>query len=430
MTFSTLPGLIMATSLAALAFSGCGSGEEPPPPAGAPVRVVFKHQRMLGRSGDALAGILRAFEAAHPGVQVVSEVLPSATDTQHQFYVTNLEGGSRDFDVMSIDVVWVPELARAGWLLDLSGYAPPARVRAEHFAGPAAAVTWGGRTWALPWFADAGILYYRKDLLEKHGLAPPRTWDELAAAARRILAAEGDPRLRGYVWQGRQYEGLLCAALEVIRGFGGDVFDEGWRVALADPPSVRALAFLRGLIESGVSPPSTTSADEESCRAIFQSGEAVFMRNWPYALAALERAGSPVCGKVGVVPPPGRAPTLGGWQIAVNARTPAWKREAAAALALHLTSADAQRRMLEAYGLMPTRPEVFAAVGFAAAHPLAAAVEPALAAARPRPVTPYYLMISEILQPELSAAIAGIRRPADAMRRAAGEVRMLVGETP
>jgi multiple sugar transport system substrate-binding protein len=319
---------------------------EPPPLPGEPIRLVFRHMKMLGDPAE-LDGLFRQFEASHPGVVVVSEPLPSDSDLQHQLYITNLEAHSNDFDLMTIDIVWVPEFARAGWLLDLSEALPPGRVRTEFLPGPARVVTTGDATWAVPWFADVGLLYWRKDLLQKHDRAVPKTWTELAETTRFVLNHENDPRLLGYVWQGRQYEGLVCNAFEVIRGFGGAKPDDAPDAFLGEPATIEALTFLRGLVVSGVSPPQTTSADEETVRTLFNEGRAVFMRNWPYAWSLLEREGSPVRGKVAFGPLPAqpegvRAGTLGGWQIAVNRFVPEWKRRPAIELAAFLGSPEAE----------------------------------------------------------------------------------------
>ena len=139
-----------------------------------------------------------------------------------------------------MDVIWVPEFARAGWLRELTPHVPAAELAPLHPS--ALQADWLDRKlFAVPWFVDAGVLYYRKDLLDKYGFAPPQTYPELVEQAQRILAAERDPRLMGFVWQGMQYEGLVCAALEFIRGNGGDVFDPEGRVALTDPATVEAL---------------------------------------------------------------------------------------------------------------------------------------------------------------------------------------------
>jgi len=147
---------------------------------------------------------------------VTSESLPWSSDEQHQFYVINLEGRSPGFDVMMLDVIWVPEFARAGWLLDLTDRVRPEEL-APHFASTVAAATWAGRVWALPWNMNVGLLYYRADLLAKYGLRPPETWEELEAAVRTIRAGERDPRLEGYLWQGKQYEGMVVNVLSSSR---------------------------------------------------------------------------------------------------------------------------------------------------------------------------------------------------------------------
>ncbi|HWR20320.1 MAG TPA: ABC transporter substrate-binding protein, partial [Verrucomicrobiae bacterium] len=276
-------------------------------------RIVFAHFKVP--SPEALTGLIETFELQNPGVKVVEEILPTSTDQQHQFYVTALEGGSATFDVFALDVIWIQEFARAGWLLDLTPKLGADRL-AGFLPGPVEAATYNDRIHAVPWFANAGILYFRKDLLSKYEFAPPRTFMELARQARIILEGEQDPDLRGFVWQGKQYEGLICVALEFIHGNGGSVL-EGHRSALRDKKAVEALQFMHDLIAvNKVSPPLVTSADEETTRHLFGAGRAIFMRNWPYALALYEQEGSQVEGRVGIAPLPSfegypSAPTLG-----------------------------------------------------------------------------------------------------------------------
>jgi multiple sugar transport system substrate-binding protein len=424
---------ILAVALVALA-AGCSRGEPPPPAEGEPIVLVFKHQRMGGVPGT-LEGLLREFEARHPGVRVVSEPLPNDTDLQHQFYVTNLEARTRSFDVLSLDVVWAPELARAGWLLDLSPWIAPEQVRAEFLPGSAEAVTWSERTWALPWFVDAGVLYWRADLLAKHSLAPPRTWAELLETARTVLEREKSPRLKGFVWQGRQYEGLVCAALEILRGFGGEVIGETGQLELQSTGTLAGLAFIRELMRSGISPPLTRSADEEAVRTIFANGEAVFMRNWPYAWTPLNAPGSPLRGLVGIGPVPSQSGepgvgTLGGWNLGVNVNVPAWKRELAVELVLWLTGPEAQRAIHEGLGLRPPRLLLYQDAAYMEQDPFLSMLRPVLEQARPRPVTPYYLMLSQVLQAELSAVVSQLRTPEEAMERATQQMQIILGDRP
>jgi multiple sugar transport system substrate-binding protein len=202
--------LLLATALV-----GCAGRPEP---AGA-IRLVFRHSAMPGER-DPLPALLREFERLHPGVTVQAEPLPWTADVQHQFFVINLEGRSSGFDVLMLDIIWVPEFARAGWILDLSDRFEAA-ARAEHFPSTIDAATLGQRVWAVPWVMNVGLLYYRRDLLERHGFAPPQSYDELARQALALRGA-GDVR-EGFLWQGKQYEGLVVNVLESMWALGTDV---------------------------------------------------------------------------------------------------------------------------------------------------------------------------------------------------------------
>jgi len=401
---------IGVTLCAALLVGGCS---EPPAGADKTVTLVLKHSKLFG-DPDPFDRLLAQFEQGHPNVRVKREVLPSSSDEQHQFYAINLQAKSADFDVFALDVIWVAEFARAGWLRDLSHRLPP-EARSAFFPGPLAAVTYQGRIYALPWFIDAGLLYYRKDLLNKYGYPPPRTWDELVQSARAIMAKE--PELYGYVWQGKQYEGLVCNALEVLWSHGGEVLHDG-RVVLDSGENRKGLTLLRDLIQTQISPALVTTATEEPAREIFGRGKAVFMRNWPYAWRLFEREGSPVRGKVGVAVLPhaagqASAATLGGWQLGVNqySRHP----EEAEQLAQFLTSEAAQKAIALAYGFSPPRKGLYKDSELIAAQPFLKDLYKVFERARPRPVTPYYVAISQVMQTEFSAAIAGIKSPEAAL---------------
>ena len=107
---------------------------------------------------------------------------------------------------------------------------------------------------------NVGFLFYRADLLAKHGLAPPRTWNDLVTQIRHIKAGERDPRLDGYVWQGRQYEGLMVNVLEALWANDTRLLGDNDAVFPEPERAAEALAFLRGLIETGASPAWTTAS--------------------------------------------------------------------------------------------------------------------------------------------------------------------------
>ena len=386
--------------------------------------LVFKHGKLSG-DGRVLSDLLRDFERQHEGVTVREELLPSDSDRQHQYYAMNLDGGKAPFDLLGIDTIWAQEFAKAGWIAPLDGLLTPAE-QEEFFPGPIEAATFNGRLYAVPWYVDAGVLYYRRDLLDRHGLEPPSTWRELTQAAKLILNTERDSRLAGFVWQGKQYEGLMCVTLEVLRSNGTDLWTGDRDRAES------GLRFLRETIAThGITPLSTSMADEESTRWMFGEGHALFMRNWPYAWSLLQQEGSPVRGKVGVVSLPAfsgfsSAPVLGGWMLAIpNSST---HQEMVGELIKFLTSSDTQRKVAVELGYNPVRRTLYADASLIEARPFLKDLYPILLEARPRPVTPYYLLISQAVQPEISAVVVGRKSPKEALEAIRRRVDQIMGE--
>jgi multiple sugar transport system substrate-binding protein len=401
--------------LAAAALAG--ACDRPAPRPGA-TTLVFKHGKLFG-DPHVLRALIGEFEAAHPGVAVREETLPSSSDEQHQFYAINLQAKSAAFDVLALDIIWVAGFARAGWLVALDLKEKPT----VFFDGPMEAVTYGGKVYAVPWFVDAGLLYYRRDLLEH----PPRTWDELIAAARAVMAHQ--PRIHGFVWQGKQYEGLVCNALEYLHSNGGAVL-AGGRVVLDSAQNREALALMADLVHRyGVTPGSVTTATEEPSRHVFGQGRAVFLRNWPYAWRLFQEPSSQVYGKVGVAElphfPGGRsAPTLGGWQLAVNAASR--NHEVASSFVQFLTGESAQKRLALAYGFQPARLALYRDAQLLAAQPFLGRLERVFAHARPRPVTPHYVRVSQVLQSDFSAAVSGLSTPRAALEHAQRRIEAIL----
>lgn len=404
---------------AALAAAGCRGGEPQPEPSGPPrVRLVFRHGRVSGFEG-LFRQILAGFEKENPGVVVAEEYMPWDSGQQHQLYAINLEGRTSSFDLMGLDIVWIAEFARAGWLEDLTPSFGPTE-QAQFLPGTIQAATFEGRIHAVPWFADSGLLYYRKDLLERFGHKPPETWRDLVRVARDVLERAKDPQLAGFVWQGKQYEGLVCNAMEYLASNGARIVDERGSWALDEARAGAALGFMAGLVHrERVSPELVLAADEETTRHIFGDGNAVFLRNWPYALGIFAKPGSKVAGKVGIASLPRfpghpSAGTLGGWYMGVNrfSKHPV----EAYALARYLASPEVERLVYDRIGYLPARASLYRDGKLLKAHPELRDLGRILAVAKPRPVTPHYMNVSDVLQTELSAALAGLKTPEKALR--------------
>lgn len=406
----------------ALGLSSCTRAPAPH----ARAELVFVHQPLWGDPAP-FDELLDTFRREHPEVTLRTQLLPNDSDVAHQYFLTSLEGGGADVDVLVADVVWVPEFARAGSIANLSADFPPATLAREFLPGAAEAVTLEGKSWAVPWYLDVGVLYSRSDLVPR----APRTWAELETFARAAMAK--DPSLQGYLWQGRQYEGLVCNVYEAIWSAGGTSLQDG-RLALDTPAAAQGVGLLRHFVESGLSPPSVTSAAEEESRRPFQDGRAVFMRNWPYAYGEAQKPGSAIRGKVRMSPMPTVSGepgfgTLGGWQLAVNAHASTERKRAAVDLIRALTSPEANLKLALAYGRNPARRAVYDDPALQAGAPQMVELLPMLERARPRPVTPYYGMLTDVLQGEFSAAITGLRSPEDALRRAQAQADRVMGVT-
>ncbi|MGB9809726.1 MAG: extracellular solute-binding protein, partial [Caldanaerobacter sp.] len=181
-------------------------------------------------STPATKKLVEAFEKKYPNIKVKVQELPNSTDEQHNTYVTALSAGDSSIDVLAMDVIWTPEFAAANWLLPLDDKFTK-EMRSKMLPGPVEAVTYNGHVWAVPRFTDAGVLYYRKDIIS----TPPQTWDELIQMAKENVGKEGTKY--GIVFQGNQYEGLVCDALELIYSNGGSVI-EGNKVTIDTPQAI------------------------------------------------------------------------------------------------------------------------------------------------------------------------------------------------
>ena len=362
-------------------------------------------------------------------VEVVST--PNSTTERLALYQQLLGAGADDIDVLQVDVVWpgilAPHLLELGTAGDDAG--------AQHFPAIIENNTIDGRLVALPWFTDAGVLYYRKDLLEKYHAPVPGTWAELATTAARIQDAEraaGNERMWGFVWQGRAYEGLTCNALEWIASYGGGtIVDATGRVTVDNPRARAALEHAAGWVGT-ISPPGVLNYAEEEARGVFQSGNAVFMRNWPYAWSLAQGEDSPVRERVGVAALPAgpggqSVATLGGWQLAVSrySRHP----ELAIELVRFLTGAEEQKRRAIAGAYNPTIAELYSDPEVLAANPFFGELYETFTHASPRPSSvagESYNELSSEFWSAVSSVLAGRASAADALATLATRLERLV----
>ncbi|MEJ2033001.1 MAG: ABC transporter substrate-binding protein [Deltaproteobacteria bacterium] len=363
------------------------------------------------------------------GIKVELLRQPADTDQQRQGLIIALKAGIANPDVFLMDVAWLGLFEASGWLapladVDRSPFFPRIlkQVDIHH-----------GQLLALPVDMDAGLLYYRRDLLNRYDIAgPPPTWPKLLATALKVQKSQRDknPDFYGFVWQGAQYEGLITSFLDFAGEAGGFIQRNG-RILLDVPANRRALAFMHDLIwKYKISPPDTyTTMREEEVRRTFQEGDALYERNWPYAWSLHQQEGSPVRGVTGVagIPAPagGRAaPCLGGWHVGISRYSDV--KPEALAFVRYLTSYEAQKKMVLALGWNPGRQDLYDDPEVIARAPYLKQLRQIILQARPRPLVPFYPQISAIAQRHLNAALAGTCTPKEALVLAQRDIAALL----
>lgn len=362
------------------------------------------------------------------GHEVKQLSIPASSTDILGLYRKMFAAKSKEVDIVVVDVVWPGMIANH--LLDLSSYTKGEEKK--QFPAIVKNNTVDGKLVAMPWFTDAGVMYYRKDLLEKYKLAVPKTWDELEKAATTIQEGErkaGDKDFQGFVWQGKAYEGLSCAALEWVAGNGGGTIVDAatGEITINNPKAAAALDRAARWIGT-ISPQGVLNYAEEDARGVFQNGKAAFMRNWPYVWALAQGSDSRVKDKVGVSPVPGgeggQAAALGGWQLAVSKYSA--NPEIAADLVMYLTNEAMQKRRAIEGSYNPTYPDLYKDKDVLAANPFFADLLPVLTNAVPRPSTVTGMKYNEVSQNFWNAThdvLSGHSSGADALKKLEGKLK-------
>jgi trehalose/maltose transport system substrate-binding protein len=328
----------------------------------------------VGQELELTKAAAQRYMDGHPNVDVKVLDTPDLVQDRLGLYLQYFQAQSSEVDVYQIDVIWPGDLAEH--FVDLYQYGAKDVVD-QHFPAIVQNNTVDGKLIGIPWFTDAGLLYYRTDLLQKYGYSdPPKTWDEMTQMAQKIQDGEraaGNQDFWGFVWQGNAYEGLTCDALEwVYSNGGGTIVSPDKKITINNDAAAQALDMAAKWVNT-ISPPGVTGYGEEDARNQFQAGNAAFERNWPYAYSLGEAADSPVKGKIGTVALPAGASgkgaaTLGGWQLAVSKYSK--HPDVAADVALFLASKDEQKIRAIEGSLNPTimslyqDPDVLKAVPF------------------------------------------------------------------
>ncbi len=368
-----------------------------------------------------LQNLIDKFNKQSKGFKVQFREMPTDTGQYFDKIRTQFQAGGGDIDVIGADVIWPAQFAANGWIADVSDKFSESE-RQKFLDAPVQSLIYEDKIYGVPWFTDAGLLYYRQDLLEKAGYSePPKTWTELQEMAEKVKQDQGIKN--GFVFQGDQYEGGVVNGLEYIWTNGGDVLDpnDPNKVVIDSPEAADGLAIERSMLQEGVAPQSVSTYTETETDPAFLNGDAVFARNWPYmyALAGTEDYPDVKPEQIGIAPLPvaeGQGETasaLGGWNMLINAASD--RQEEAWQFVQFMTSEESQRiRTLEAT-LLPTRTSLYSDQEIRETVPVVALGEVALKNARPRPVSPYYSDMSLEMQEQFNASLKGEISPEEAV---------------
>jgi multiple sugar transport system substrate-binding protein len=353
-----------------------------------------------------LPGLIRQWNAAHPGQHVTPIALPNDADDQLAQLVANLQIKSSLYDVMSLDVIWTAEFADNGWIVPLN----PNSFPLPDMLTPAVdTAKYAGRLYAVPFTSNAELLYYRKDILA--GRKPPATWAQLAELARTLAPAHG---MAGYAGQLAAYEGLTVNFAEAVQSAGGSIVSpDGTRVTLNSPQARAGLSFLSDGLRQGWIPRAALKYDEAGSQAAFESGKLLFLNNWPYVYgeASTPGPGNTVAGKFGVTALPGPdgpgSASLGGANLAISA----YSQHQITALAFikFLTSEISERQILIDASLPPVWTQLYTDRALIRRFPYLPALQKAIESARPRPQIPNYNQLSLVISSTIHQALVANR---------------------
>ena len=352
---------------------------------------------------DATAELVQRFNRDHRG-SIALRVTRGPRDTEaiSDLAISSLLLGRPPFDALLMDVTWLAKYAAAGWLEPLDSFFDSEEIDAL-VEGARLGNHYDSVLYRWPLIADVGLLYWRKDLMD----TPPRTPDQLSGLGSQLIA-DGAVNT-GFVWQGRQYEGLSCDFVEMLSAFGGSWLNpQSGEPSLDSPEALEAVAWMRSLISEGISPKAVTNYSESESLQAFKAGDAALMRNWPYAWAELQKPDSAVRGQVGVtlmVSNEGdrSAATLGSWGLSLLKGSD--HPEAVIEAIRFLTSREAQRERFRNQGYTPTDRSLFRDPEMLELSPILPDLEQALSHAVPRPPTPLYAQLSDVLQRQLSSVL-------------------------
>jgi multiple sugar transport system substrate-binding protein len=403
--------MAIAAAIASLAIAGCGDDDDDGGGGGgAPDAESVTQAKAEGDvtwcigkdTTGAFTTVVEDFNKANPNANAKLLELPAAADEQRRLQVQRLEAESPECDVLGMDVIWTAEYAAQGWLLDVTDALN--KRKDEFIPSTVETALYEDKYWAIPFNTNAGFIYWRTDEV---GDQPPQDWESMYQTAQQD---------NGIVYQGARYEGLTVNFLELLYSAGGTVVNDDATEATADSQETRdVLEFMQKGIDDGAAPKAVTTYMEEESQRAFTSGNATFLRNWPYVYALAKDSKIADDFAVTTFPDYGGNPgagVLGGYDLAISAYSK--NPEGALAFANFATSPEAQVIQASKASLPAVLNDVYDDPQVKKALPFASELRDAVEQAKPRPVSPVYPQISEAIYNNVFAVLQGDMSPDEA----------------
>jgi multiple sugar transport system substrate-binding protein len=381
---------------------------------------------IAGRDGDygnAMQVAVDAYKIEHPEVTI--ELLKLSGDDIYQKTVIDLKSGTGTYDLILIDDPKAMQYQKAGWLEDLDAMYKKAgkKVDADFIASAMDLCRYPngakGKLYGLPFVGNVSLFAYRADLFAKYGLAEPKTWTDVLAAAKKISAGEGDA-VTGVVFRGVKGNPIVTAYLPMFWAFGGEILDKNGKPTLASPEGVKAIDYFLELAK--YAPKGTPMNNTAQVRdTLLAGGAGIAPEVWPAWLGAMEDPNkSKVAGKVRVTKHPAEvaksASMIGIWHISIPAASK--QKQAAFDFLQFVTSKEIQKKMAMDVGLPPSRASIYDDADILKLRPWYPAIREALASGKARPRTLYWAEIENILGGYLQQALIGEKTGAEALKEA------------
>lgn len=430
--------LLVTAMLVPLA--ACGSGNQTAPPSSTPaspstestlpepsgsgnekVTIRFSFDQGVGAPTQKMVD---EYNASQDKVFVETVILPQDANVVHDDFVNKLASEDTSIDVMALDVVYVAEFASAGWLEDLGQYFDKS-VQDQYLKGTIESATYQGKLVAFPWFTNASVLFYRKDVIEELGVDVPTTYQGWIDLNESALGRGGVEYLASF--QASQSEALVCNWVEYLWNNGGDVLDASGNPIINSQNNVEATKIMLDLVKN-YAPQGVTTYSEPESEQVFLDEKSLFLRNWSGFWSTANREGSKVAGKVGVtslpIGPDGSKghSCLGGLSLIINKFIDDTQKEAAADFVRYLSSFETQK----SFTLIAAQPPVLKAVyedpEILKEIPFYADFYGVIQEGKSRPMAPKYARVSDAIQRNVHQILSGTMEVSEGLDKLQNEV--------